>query len=121
MALAAAQADKESMWQRFYAVIKKIPRGSVATYGQIAALAGMPRHARHVGYALSALPANMKLPWHRVINSQGRISLRLRHWDSGSDDLQRILLEAEDVRFGSTGKVSLKKFQWVPKEKRERR
>jgi methylated-DNA-protein-cysteine methyltransferase related protein len=105
----------EAMYPRFYAVVKKIPRGVVATYGQIAALAGMPRHARHVGYALSAMPANMKLPWHRVINSQGRISLRLRHWDSGSDNLQRILLEDEGVTFDSTGKISLKKFQWIPK------
>lgn len=105
----------EAMYPQFYAVVKKIPRGVVATYGQIAALAGMPRHARHVGYALSAMPANMKLPWHRVINSQGRISLRLRHWESGSDNLQRILLEDEGVTFDSAGKVSLKKFQWTPK------
>lgn len=108
-----------SMYAKFYATVRKIPRGRVATYGQIAALSGLPRHARHVGYALAATPATMKkLPWHRVINSQGRISLRLRHWDSGSDDLQRILLEAEDVTFDSTGKVSLKKFQWVPPARR---
>ena len=103
---------------RIYATVKKIPRGKVATYGQIAALAGMPRHARQAGHALSALPRSMKIPWHRVINSQGRISLRLRHWDSGSDELQRILLEAEGVIFDSTGKVNLKKFQWQPKPPR---
>lgn len=107
-------AADQSMYRKFYAMVRKVPRGRVATYGQIAKLCGMPRHARHVGYALSAIPADMKLPWQRIINSQGRISLRLRHWDSGSDDLQRILLEAEDVTFDSTGKVNLKKFQWQP-------
>ena len=107
-------AAELTMYKKFYAMVRKVPRGRVATYGQIAKLCGMPRHARHVGYALSAIPEGIKLPWQRIINSQGRISLRLRHWDSGSDDLQRILLEAEGVTFDSTGKVSLKKFQWQP-------
>ena len=111
-------ATEQTMYQKFYAMVRKVPRGRVATYGQIAKLCGMPRHARHVGYALSAIPEGMKLPWQRIINSQGRISLRLRHWDSGSDDLQRILLEAEGVSFDSTGKVNLKKFQWQPPPKK---
>ncbi len=111
-------AAELTMYKKFYAMVLKVPRGRVATYGQIAKLCGMPRHARHVGYALSAIPEGMKLPWQRIINSQGRISLRLRHWDSGSDDLQRILLEAEGVTFASTGKVSLKKFQWQPPAKK---
>jgi methylated-DNA-protein-cysteine methyltransferase-like protein len=105
-------------FERIWAVVKRIPRGRVATYGQIAAIAGMPRHARHAGYALAALPENVKIPWHRVINAQGRISLRLRHWDGGSDDLQKILLEAEGVLFSVDGKVDLKKYQWVPAIKR---
>ena len=100
-----------------WATVKRIPRGKVATYGQLAALAGMPRHARQAGYALAATPASMKIPWHRVLNAQGRISLRLRHWESGSDDLQRILLEAEGVTFDSSGRADLKRFRWVPKEK----
>lgn len=95
-----------------YAMVKKVPKGKVATYGQIAALVGHPRHSRHVGFALSSLPARIKIPWHRIINSAGRISLRLRHWDSGSDDLQRILLESEGVTFSPDGKVSLRKFRW---------
>lgn len=102
------------LYERVWAVVKRIPRGKVATYGQIAALAGMPRHARQAGYALAATPANKKIPWHRVINAQGKISLRLKHWDSGSDDLQRILLEAEGVQFDSDGKVDLKRFRWQP-------
>ena len=102
------------LYERVWATVKRIPRGRVATYGQIAALAGMPRHARQAGYALAATPANKKIPWHRVINAQGKISLRLKHWDSGSDDLQRILLEAEGVLFDSHGKVDLKRFRWQP-------
>jgi len=99
-----------------WATVKRIPRGKVATYGQIAALAGMPRHARQAGYALAATPENVKIPWHRVINAQGRVSLRLKHWDNGSDDLQRILLEAEGVTFDGSGRVDLKKFRWKPIE-----
>lgn len=100
--------------QRVYAIVKKIPRGKVATYGQIAALLGMPRYSRHVGFALSALPANRKVPWQRVVNAQGKISLRLTHWDSGSDQLQRILLEDEGIEFGAEARINLKRFQWQP-------
>ena len=111
----ATQPANGSTYGLIYAVVRKIPRGKVATYGQIAALAGMPRHARQAGYALAATPADMKIPWHRVINAQGRISLRLRHWDSGGDDLQKILLEAEGVTFDAGGKVDLDKFRWKPR------
>ena len=109
------------LYERVWATVKRIPRGRVATYGQIAALAGMPRHARQAGYALAATPANKKIPWHRVINAQGKISLRLKHWESGSDDLQRILLEAEGVLFDSTGKVDLKRFRWQPECEAEKK
>jgi methylated-DNA-protein-cysteine methyltransferase-like protein len=102
------------IYGRVWAAVKRIPRGKVATYGQIAALIGMPRHARQAGYALAATPENMKIPWHRVLNAQGRISLRLKHWDSGSDDLQRILLEAEGIIFDEDKRVDLKRFRWLP-------
>jgi methylated-DNA-protein-cysteine methyltransferase related protein len=95
-----------------YAMVKRIPKGRVATYGQIAALIGMPRHSRHVGNALSALPTTVKIPWQRVVNAQGRVSLRLKHWDSGSDTLQRILLESEGVVFSESGKIDLEAFGW---------
>ena len=104
----------DELYEWVWAVVKRIPRGRVATYGQVAALVGMPRHARQVGHALAATPENRKIPWHRVINAQGKISLRLSHWESGSDDLQRILLEAEGVLFDSTGKVDLRRFRWQP-------
>ena len=98
--------------ERVWAMVTRIPRGKVATYGQIAALFGMSKHARQVGYALAATPENRQIPWHRVINAQGRVSTRLKHWESGSDELQRILLEAEGVTFDSNGRVDLKRFRW---------
>jgi methylated-DNA-protein-cysteine methyltransferase-like protein len=97
-----------------FAAVRRIPRGKVATYGQIAALAGYPRHARQVGLALASTPANLALPWQRVINAAGRISPRLRHWHAGGDDLQRMLLEAEGIHFSAGGKVDLRAFQWRP-------
>lgn len=97
-----------------YAVVKKIPRGKVATYGQIALLAGMPRAARQVGLALRIAPGSIKIPWHRVINAQGQISMRLHDWQSGGDDYQRVLLENEGIEFSAAGKINLKKFRWLP-------
>ena len=106
-----------ALYELVWTAVKRIPRGRVATYGQIAALAGMPKHARQAGYALAATPENKKIPWHRVINAQGKISLRLKHWDGGSDEFQRILLEAEGVIFDSGGRVDLKRFRWQPTHK----
>jgi methylated-DNA-protein-cysteine methyltransferase-like protein len=102
-----------------YKLVRRIPKGKVATYGQLAKLIGLPRHARHVGNALANTPENVKIPWHRVVNAQGRISLRRTNWQSGSDDLQRILLEAEGVVFGDSGKIRLRDFQWVPRRSGE--
>ncbi len=104
-------------YQRVYAVVKRIPRGRVATYGQVASLAGLNSGARQVGYALHALTGKDKVPWHRVINAQGRVSIR-----SGSDydELQRILLEAEEVMFNGD-RISLERFRWQPRIKRSRR
>lgn len=100
------------LWDRIYAVVTRIPRGRVATYGQVAAVAGLPRQARLVGYAMYGLPAGSKLPWHRVINARGEVSPRS---DPGpSEALQRHLLEREGVRFDERGRVSLKRFRWDP-------
>ena len=63
-------------YARIYAVIRRIPFGKVATYGQVAELAGLPGHARQVGYALHALPSATAVPWHRVINAAGTVSRR---------------------------------------------
>lgn len=102
-------ADNSNGWNHFYRQVRRIPRGRVATYGQVAALAGLPRHARQVGYALHALPENSRVPWHRVVNAKGEISLRP---STGHDQLQRLLLEKEGVRFGPAGRIDLKRFQW---------
>jgi methylated-DNA-protein-cysteine methyltransferase-like protein len=91
-------------------VVARIPRGRVATYGQVARLAGLPGHARLVGYALSALPEGSRLPWHRVVNAQGRISMRST--GSGMDVLQRLLLKRERVSFTRKGVISLPKLRW---------
>lgn len=97
--------------QRIYAVIARIPPGRVATYGQIAALAGLPRQARRVGYALRVQPEGSGLPWHRVINAQGGISDRGMGWEAG---YQRHLLEEEGVTFDARGRIDLDRFQWDP-------
>jgi methylated-DNA-protein-cysteine methyltransferase-like protein len=83
----------------------------VATYGQIAVLAGLPGHARQVGYALNAMPDEGLAPWHRVTNSQGAVSRRAV---PGYEFVQRGLLEAEGVRFGPGGRISLEEYGWDP-------
>ena len=98
-----------SRYQAIYAVVRRIPRGRVATYGQIATLAGLDGHARQVGYALHALPSGSGLPWHRVVNSYGEVS---RRSDSDSDELQVELLRAEGVEFGMDGRIDLRRFRW---------
>jgi methylated-DNA-protein-cysteine methyltransferase related protein len=99
---------KSGVYGRIYAAVRRIPRGRVATYGQIARLAGLPRHARQVGYALSAL-ANDSVPWHRVVNVQGGISGRS---EPGFEERQRGLLEREGVVFGPSDRLSLARWRW---------
>jgi methylated-DNA-protein-cysteine methyltransferase related protein len=101
--------NSPSIYQRFYSVIRKVPRGRVATYGQIARLAGLPGHARQVGYALHALRASTSVPWQRVINAAGRISLR----PLTGGISQRMLLEKEGVVFAGE-RVSLTRYGWKP-------
>jgi methylated-DNA-protein-cysteine methyltransferase-like protein len=106
-------------YARIYAVVRKIPRGRVATYGQIARLAGLPGHARQVGYAMAALKAGVRVPWHRVINAQGRVSARRA--GPGAGVRQRQLLEREGVEFSPSGAVSLNVYGWEPRAPRQRR
>ena len=98
-------------FQRIYAVVAQIPRGRVATYGQVAALAGLPGHARQVGYALHSAPEDCDVPWQRVINAQGEVSPRA---EPGWQGFQRHLLEKEGVRFDARGRVDLKRYRWSP-------
>ena len=98
----------ESSYRRIYAVVRRIPRGRVMTYGQVAVYAGLPGHARQVGYALHALDDDT-VPWHRVINAQGRVSPRST---PGWEGFQRQLLEAEGVTFNERGAIDLRRYRW---------
>ncbi len=97
----------KSRWETIYRAVRSVPRGRVASYGQIAELAGLEGHARQVGYALHALPDGSGVPWHRVINAKGEISPRSA---GDSHELQRMLLEAEGVKFDERGRVERRYF-----------
>lgn len=99
-------------YEKIYAVARRIPRGRVATYGQIAELAGLPGRARQVGYAMAALPTSSALPWHRVINAAGMVS---RRRVPGAELSQRQLLEGEGIRFNPLGRMDLEKVRWRPR------
>ena len=98
--------------EKIYAVVRRIPQGRVATYGQVAELAGLPGHARQVGYAMAALPAGTTVPWQRVINAAGMVSRRKM---PGAELSQRQLLEREGIRFDARGKLALEKVRWRPR------
>ncbi len=107
-----AQGAEDRLQQQIYQLVRQIPVGQVATYGQIAALCGRPRHARFVGYALYQVAPDSDIPWHRVVNAQGKVSLSPRR--GGSDELQRWRLEAEGVVFSATGRINLRRYGWCP-------
>jgi methylated-DNA-protein-cysteine methyltransferase-like protein len=97
--------------ERVYRLVRKVPAGRVATYGQIATLLGSPRVARHVGFAMAAcLGARHPVPWHRIINAQGRISHR---GDVLRAEEQRERLEAEGVVFDDRERIDLRRFRWT--------
>ncbi|MCK4505011.1 MAG: MGMT family protein [Candidatus Aegiribacteria sp.] len=98
----------ESMYARIYNVVKMIPSGKVATYGQISRIAGRCS-ARNVGYAMSSIPFGSDIPWHRVINSRGMVSIR-SYGEECSD--QNRLLEGEGVLFNEKDQVNLDTFGW---------
>lgn len=102
------ESDRDERRARILAAVDSIPPGRVATYGQIAREAGLPRRARLVGRVLATLPAGTRLPWHRVVNAQGRISLR------PGAPLQRRRLASEGVRFTAAGRIDLARFTWTP-------
>lgn len=95
--------------QQIYYVLKQIPKGKISSYGVIASMAGYPGYARHVGRLLSNLPEGSTLPWFRVLNSQGKISL------TGADlERQKQLLIQDGVAVSEAGKVNLKMYLWQP-------
>ena len=97
-----------SKYQQIYEVIAQIPKGRVTTYGTVSHLVAGTT-PRMVGYALHALPQGSPLPWHRVINRQGRISLDA---DQPAGAIQRQILESEGIIFDESGKVDLLRFEW---------
>lgn len=109
---AVAGVDRTGRWERIYSVVRRIPRGRVATYGQVADLAGLDGHARQVGYALHALPPGSRVPWQRVVNARGGVSPRSV---PGFDAVQRTLLEREGVGFRPDGRIDLERHRWCPR------
>lgn len=99
-------------YRLIYNVVRRIPRGRVATYGQVASLAGLSGHARQVGYALNALPDGTVVPWHRVVNAAGRISTRAT---PGGELVQQLLLAKEGVRLDARGRIPLERVGWRPR------
>ena len=106
-----------SSYARIYAVVRRIPRGRVLSYGQVAELAGLPGAARQVGYAMAALRLGERVPWQRVVNAHGEVSARA---EPGPERLQRLLLEREGVRFDAAGRIALTRFGWRPRVRRRR-
>ena len=101
-----AARGRSPFFNRVYDLVRRIPRGRIASYGAIARALGVPRGARTVGWALSACPDDV--PWHRVVNAQGKISWR----PTGGYVLQRALLRREGVRFSRAGRIDFEKFGW---------
>jgi len=102
--------DRDNAHTKILAMVRRIPRGKVATYGQIASLAGFGHAPRLAGYALHALPEGSPLPWHRVLGAGGRLSLARLSPDGALT--QRIRLEREGVKFDAKGRVDLERFGW---------
>lgn len=96
--------------ERIWATIRDIPEGTVASYGQIAEIAGLLRGARQVGYALRHLPAGHKVPWHRVIQSSGKIAFPGGS-DAFNEQMNRLMMEGVAVR---NGRIDMKKYRWQP-------
>ncbi len=109
-----ALAGRANYYEQVYSLVRKVPRGSVVTYGQVAVLLGAPTASRAVGYALHNLPAGSDVPWWRVINSQGRVSLKGR---GAQADLQLALLKNEGVSFDESDRTDLHRYRWWPPER----
>lgn len=106
--------EKNGLFAEIYAIVKQIPRGKVATYGQIAALSGNPRRARIVGYALHVNPEPGVIPCHRVVNKEGRVSSAFAF---GGENMQITMLRQEGVAVSDEGYVVLSEFQWKSSQK----
>ena len=106
-------------YQKVYLMVSKIPSGKVATYGQIAELIYAYGRARQVGWALRRLKLPSNIPWHRVINSKGLITMSVSR--NGTDWMQKELLINEGIKFNTEMKIDIKKYLWKPKETNNRK
>ena len=103
--------EQKNFFEKVYDLVCQIPEGKVASYGQIAAMLDHPRAARMVGWAMSQLPENTIVPWQRVINSRGRVSIKS---SKIAAELQQSILEAEGIKFDERGYCDMGIFQWRP-------
>lgn len=110
---AATAAHVGRLYGHIYAVVRQIPRGRVATYGQVAELAGMPGAARLVGTAMRASVPELGLPWHRVVGKRSATSARVSIHDPVGAGIQRAMLEEEGVELSPAGSISLGRFGWL--------
>lgn len=101
--------SRSTTYERVYSIVAQIPRGRVATYGQIAEIAGLERGGRQAGNALSALSDDSPIPWHRVVSARGYISIRS---ETGAEQIQKTLLKREGIVFGTDDRISLERFRW---------
>ena len=115
MRAAAPLPATRGAYPRVYEVVLRIPRGRVATYGQVAAAAGIPPAPRVAGYALHALPQGSPVPWHRVVAAGGRLSLG--KLDPSGALTQRLRLEHEGIRFDARGCVDMDRHTWRPRKR----
>jgi methylated-DNA-protein-cysteine methyltransferase-like protein len=106
------EGGQEGWDQRVWSAVALVPSGRLATYGQIAELLGAWGRARQVGWALRRLPLPSEIPWHRVVNAQGRISMTPSR--EGSDWIQRHRLLAEGIPVDAQGRLPLARFRWQP-------
>jgi methylated-DNA-protein-cysteine methyltransferase related protein len=104
----------ERLYRSIYAVVRRIPRGHVATYGQVAELAGIPGGARVAGAAMKTSKPTDRLPWQRVIGKASKLRGRIAIHDPVGAAVQRKLLEDEGITIGETGLVALDEFGWLP-------
>jgi methylated-DNA-protein-cysteine methyltransferase-like protein len=109
VALRRKALPRDQMFALIWEAVRRVPRGSVATYGQIASMVGYPRHSRLVGRALGALPEHSDVPWQRIVNASGDVSTRTA---GDSHELQRLLLEAEGIAFTANGRIDLERYRW---------
>jgi methylated-DNA-protein-cysteine methyltransferase-like protein len=109
--------NRSAAFRKIWRIVARIPRGRVATYGQIARMAGFGRGARTAGWALHALPGGLRIdgqpvPWHRVVNAQGRVSPRRGRGSDLAEVRQGSLLRREGIRMTSDGTIDLGRFGW---------